>query len=117
MNYNRIKKTHDDMMARLGQGAVSLVQITTVPGEFEWSPPVTTETVTPLQATVRGVAQEYVDGVQVLSSDLWVQMAIPAVTPAVGDRIRIDGDDHSIMRLDRLPGAGAAVALRAWVRG
>ena len=117
MNYNRIKKTHDDMMARLGQGDVSLVQITTVPGDEEWLPPTTIETVTPLQATVRGVAQEYVDGVQVLSSDLWVQMAVISPGPAVGDIIRIDGDDHSIMRLDRLPGAGAAVALRAWVRG
>ena len=116
MNYNRLKQTHDDMLSRLGQGNVALVQVTTTPGEEEWLPPVVTETVTPLAATVRGVGQEYVDGSQVLSSDLWVQMAIPAVTPAVGDRVRIDGVDHVILRIDRLPGAGEAVALRAWVR-
>ena len=116
MNYNRLKQTHDDMLSRLGQGTVALVQITTVPGDEEWLPPVVTETVTPLQATVRGVAMEYVDGSQVLSSDLWVQCAVITPEPAVGDRIRIDGVDHVILRIDRLPGAGDAVALRAWVR-
>ena len=117
MNYERLKQTHTDMLSRLGQGTVALVQITTEPGANEWDPPVTTETVTPLAATVRGVSQEYVDGSQVLSSDLWVQMAVITPEPAVGDRIRIDGVDHVILRLDRLPGAGEAVALRAWVRG
>lgn len=116
MIYNRLRTRHDDLMSRLGQGSVSLVQITTTPGEFEWSPPVTSETVTPLAATVKGVAMELVDGSQVLSSDIWVQMAVASPEPSTGDRIRIDGVDHAILRIDRLPGAGEAVAVRCWVR-
>lgn len=116
MNYQRLKQTHDDMMQRFAQGTVELVQTTTTQGPNEWDPPTVTETVTPLQATVTGVAMEYVDGNQVLSSDLWVQMAIPDPEPALGDYIRIDGDDHVILRIDRIPGAGDAVALRCWVR-
>ncbi|MFN3955102.1 MAG: hypothetical protein ACK4LQ_11665 [Pararhodobacter sp.] len=117
MNYDRLTETHNRIMARLGQGAVELVKVETIPGEFEWSPPVTVETVTPVQATVRGVSAEYVDNTNILAGDLWVQCAIPEVMPEVGNQVRIDGKAHAVMRVDLLPGAGEPVAMRLMVRG
>lgn len=115
--YSRIKENHDQLMARYGQGAVTLTQSVTMPGANEWDPPTTIETEEALDAIVSGVAQEFVDGSTIVATDVTVQCSVPSVLPEVGDYLKIDGKPHTVLIVHPLPGAGDPVAMRMICRG
>lgn len=117
MDYERLKRTHDRLAAKHGQGLVEITTTTTTPGENEWDPPVTTTTETPVDAVVSGVGEEMADGVNIVMSDLQVQIAAVEDAPEVGDTIKIDGASKAVLAVHNLPGAGPAVALRLIVKG
>lgn len=67
-------------------------------------------------ATSGGFGKTYVDGTVILASDLMVTCAVPTVEPAVGDKVEIDGVDHNVVAVKRMPEAGTAVAFKIFVR-
>lgn len=117
MTYDRIKKKHDKFIARYSQGVITYSVTTTVPGEFEWSPPTQVTVEEPLQGVVHGVAAEFVDNTNIVASDLVVHTAVPSEVPEVGDTIKIDGKPAVVLQVRNIPGAGPAAAIRMIVRG
>ena len=116
MDYERIKRIHDRLTARHGQGVVEISVTTTVPGPEPWSPPETTTVDTEVDAVVSGVGEEFVDGETIVASDLQVQIAAVDDPPAVGDTIKVDGATRAVLAVHSIPGAGDPVALRLIVR-
>ncbi len=90
--------------------------------ETPWIPgDVSTEQTYVLDAVVKGVASDYVDGATVLASDLMVVMSPKAVSyeeypedeisvsdiePVMSDKLLIDGRQKTIKRIQPVPAAG-----------
>lgn len=98
----------------LGQGVVELKRTTTTPGANPWDPPTETATTYTLKAAVERLHQRYEGGVLIVETGDMVTFAVPAVTPALTDTLVIDGKERAITNLTPVPGAGVAVAWKAW---
>lgn len=112
-NYTKMKSTADRLLERFAQGDTQAVTVVTIPPAQSWEDPVETETRTTIDAVVRGVSSQFVDGVTILATDLQVlsSSAIPT-----GARLEIDGSTRVIIRHDKIPAAGVTVAHRYFVR-
>lgn len=67
-------------------------------------------------AVARGVTAKYAaDGV-VRMSDLMVTVAKPPVDPQTSDRLRIDGVEHEIVKVQKVPAAGVPVVWQLFAR-
>ena len=115
--YTNLKATSDRLLAKFAQGAVTIGTSVTTPGANVWDAPTTEYVYEPINAAVRGVSQKYVDGVNIVSTDLQVIASIGDYTPDAGDLMQIDGHNVVILRQDKIPAAGVTVAWRFLVRG
>lgn len=75
-----------------------------------------TNTDYPISGTVRGVSAFHVDGTLVVATDKVATIAVPEVEPVTSDKVVIDGRIHSIVKIDRKPSAGDAVAFLLFIR-
>lgn len=100
MNYSRLTSRHADLLKRHTNATVELGVVTYTGGD-EFNPPTQTTEWTPVDAVVSGVGSEWVDGSQVLASDLTVQLG-DVSAPAVGDVIRVDGKSMSVQEVKPL---------------
>lgn len=114
--YTDLRNVASGLLQEFNQGVVEIGKPVTVEGEFEWSPPVTILRWTRVNAVARGVSQKYIDGVSIVATDLQLTVDMGAYEPTAGDRIRIDGKQVSVLRFDRIPAAGVAVAWRVVCR-
>jgi len=108
-NYNNMQKTASRLMKRFNQGAIQYEQAGAMSGD-PWNPVQGAPTLHAMDATVSGVAQEYVDGSTVLASDLMVSAGVFGALPDMSGAIIIDGKRHSIVRIMPKPAAGVTVA-------
>jgi hypothetical protein len=113
-NYERMQGTATRLLDRFQQGTVQLRRITTIPGENEWDPPQEVAQSFPLKATVKRLHQRYENGVLVVETGDLVTFAVPEVTPAITDKIVINGVARVITNLTPIPPSGTVVAYRAW---
>lgn len=114
--YSDLRNVASGLLQEFNQGTVEIGRPVTVEGPEEWSPPVTTIQWTRINAVARGVSQKYIDGVNILATDLQITADMGAYSPQAGDRIRVDGQEVSVLRFDRIPAAGEVVATRVFVR-
>lgn len=103
-----------DTEGGLGQGSVSLKRVTTTAGPNPWDPPTETAVTYPLKAAVSRLHQRYENGVLIVETGDMVTFAVPDVVPALTDTLVIDGKERAITNLTPIPGAGQAVAWKAW---
>ena len=115
--YDDMQTIAGDLLSEFNQGASSEQVITSTPAANEWDLPSEIVTETVLDAVARGVSSKYVDGVNILSTDL--QMTVSAVdwTATAGMSIKIDGAAVTVLRFDGIPAMGTPVAWRVFVRG
>jgi len=113
--FDRFQTTAKRLLAQYNTGDVAKVTITTVPPANEWELPTTSTTSVTVDAFVTGVAEEYVDGTQIVTTD---RMAIVAgdVAVSVGDNVTIDGQAVSVQRVVAVPAAGTAAIKKLIVR-
>ena len=71
---------------------------------------------TDFAGTVRGVSAHHLADTLIQASDLIVTMAGSAATPKLTDRVKIGGEYHTIVKIERKPAAGTVVAWRLFVR-
>lgn len=116
MFYDRITTRHERLLERYGQGVIELGRYTEIPGPTEFDPPTYTTEWETVSGIARGVDPEYADGTTILVTDMTVQIAIPETLPAMGDVVKVDGIEMSIMRIEPLPSAGEPVAYVLLVR-
>ncbi len=115
--YDDMRAMADGLLGDFQQGVIEYVSGSTViDGATPLDPPVTVDEVYALTSGLaRGVSSKFVDGETILATDLMV-LAKADTAAAVGDMLRIDGVDHLIVRLDKIPAAGTTVAKRYIVR-
>ena len=115
--YDEMQVIAGDLLAEFNQGASSEQVITSTPAANEWDLPSESVAEMVLDAVASGVSSKYVDGVNILATDL--QMTISAVgwTATAGMNIKIDGAAVTVLRVDQIPAMGTAVAWRVFVRG
>ena len=108
-----MKATADRLLNRFAQGDVRIITLVSTPPANSWDDPTVTETRTVVDAVVRGVSKEFIDGTTILATDLQVLMGV-SVDPGV--MIEIDGDKRMIIRHDKIPASGVTVVNRYIVR-
>ena len=89
------------------------------PGETtgpEWSPTADPDTPHTLDATAKGVSQEYVDGTSVIMTDIEVTASVFGVKPTLSGGMSIDGRLMQIIRVWQVPAAGTPAAWKMIVR-
>lgn len=114
--YSDLRNVASGLLQEFNQGTVEIGRPVTVEGGNEWDAPTTTVQWTRINAVARGVSQKYIDGVNILATDLQITADMAGFQPKPGDRIRIDGQEVSVLRFDRIPAAGEVVATRVFVR-
>lgn len=112
-DYNKMKATADRLIDRFTQGFIEYEAVITVPPTNPWDEPTESIVREEIKGVVSGVAQEFVDGVTVLASDL---MLMSTSDVPVGGRIIVDGKYHIIINHTKLPSAGTIVAHRYIIR-
>lgn len=119
MDYDRARATAARLLANAKQGQVVLTRA--VAGEPDpdqpWVPVEPSEQTEDLNAVVKGVSSQFVDGTTVLASDLEVLCAPPVMGAKPTDGLTIDGDAVTVLRVTPIPAAGEPAALRLIVRG
>lgn len=118
--YDEMRDVASELLAEFRQGVVTLTRPgSSVSGANAWEPPITSDpAVHELDATVKGVAEQFVDGTTILATDLQVMTAVPPIVPSLEtDTMMIDGKTVTIVRVDPIPAAGTPVAYRFIVRG
>lgn len=115
--YDEMREVADDLLgpsSEFAQGVLLLRRLTPGTGPV-LNPGDPTPTDYPLSGTVAGVGKEHVDGTLILASDLVATVAVPAVEPRMSDKVLVDGREHSIRRINRIPKAGTAVAFELFI--
>ncbi|MER9829172.1 hypothetical protein NKJ51_12395 [Mesorhizobium sp. M0134] len=114
--YDEMQDFASEMLGEFKQGVVSLSRTVTAPTDpaTPWIPGSETTTTYPLDAVVKRVDQRYEDGVLIVQTGDMVTFAVPAVLPALADRLIIDGVERAITNLTPIPSAGTTVAWKAW---
>ena len=115
-NQTKFKAVADRLLKKNSMGVVAITRIVTIPAANSWDTPITTTQTETVDAVVFGVANKYVDGVTILSTDLAVTMTVPAQYQ-VGDLISVDGSPVTIVEEKPVPAAGDPVLLKFVVRG
>jgi hypothetical protein len=103
-------------MARFKQGAVAYIKPGAITGP-EWNPVQGPSTVYPLDATVSGVSEKYIDGTLIVATDLEVTFSVFDDAPTTDGLIRIDGADRQIIKVMQIPAAGTVVAWKVIAKG
>ena len=114
--YDELQVLAGDILSEFNQGSSGEMVITSTPAANEWDMPSEATLETTLDAVARGVSSQYIDGVQIVSTDL--QMTVSAIgwSPSAGMNIKIDGAAVTVLRFDAIPAMGTAVAWRVFVR-
>ena len=115
--YNKLQGRATALLTKFDQGGQALVEMTLVPAASEFDAPTASETVTPLIGTVKGVSQRYIDGVNVVSSDLEATVAVGDYVVSLGDKLRIDDKDYTVLAFKPIPPAGTVVVNKIIIRG
>lgn len=104
-----------ELLGEFKQGVVEYIE----PGEGggdPWNPEPGEDTPYPVDAAVKGVSQEYIDGTYVLATDLEAIMSVFDVEPSNKGRLSVDGKELQIVKVMKIPAAGTTVAWRLIVR-
>lgn len=109
--YREMQGVASDVLRDFNQGVIQYVALTPGDGPRD-NPGEPQETPTTVDATARGVSFKYVDGTNILSSDLQITMPGDGIAPEMTGFIRVDGVRYKIVAIHRKPAAGTPVA---WV--
>jgi len=110
--YDEMQKVAQEILSdpEFKQSVIQHVQITPGVGPVD-NPGPSSEVVTALDATARGVSFKYVASGLAVAGDLQVTAAVKAgITPKQSDFIDIDGVRYKIMQILFRPAAGVKVA-------
>ena len=116
MDYARLKSRADRMIGNAAQGTIEIGRAVNTAGANSWDAPSVDVTYETVRGIVRGVSQQYVDGVTVLMTDLMVVATIDDYEPLPGDLMRVDGRVVTVVKQKQIPGAGIIAAWRFIVR-
>lgn len=111
---SRMAVTADRLIAKYGDEQ-QFVTIVSTHGATEFDPPTLTPTEATVNAVVTGVRQ-WDTSETVTASDLVVLVGGSAPIAAVGDIIKIDSKNHTVIQVRKILAAGRASAVKYFVR-
>ncbi|AGH31816.1 hypothetical protein SLPG_00022 [Salicola phage CGphi29] len=114
--YGELQGVASELMAEFQQGTARYIH----PGEQtgpDYDPQPGEPTPYTLDATVRGVAAQYVQEGYIAASDLQVTASVFGREPTLEGVVEIDGVEKQIIRVDPVPAAGTPVVWRIFVKG
>lgn len=114
-DYGKMQDTAKRLMDRFAQGTVYHIRDGAPTGPVN-NPTPGVPVKTLVDATVSGVDAQYIQEGFVTGSDL--QMTVPefGIEPLTSDRFEIDGREHEVIRVDRIPASGVVVAYRMFLK-
>ena len=112
--YQRSQATASRLLGQFSQGIVIYEDRIRTGGE-DWAPEYETVSL-PLDAAVKGVGQMFKDSSLINESDLLVTCAVFGATPSTSGSVMIDGLRHTVVQVQKVPGAGVPVAWKIVVR-
>lgn len=115
-NYTKMQATANRLLERFNQGAVTIGRVVVTPAAGPYDVPTTSIVQAPINAVVRGVSSQYVDGQEVLATDLMIIADVGAYEPAVSDVINVDGRPVVVIRRIKIPASGVTVTNKFIVR-
>lgn len=113
--YGEMQALAKDLLREFDQGSIAVSVATPGSGPPHNPGPVTFVDV-PVDGTARGVSAYYVDGVNVLATDLQVTIPGGVVVPKATDKVKLSGVAHSIVRIMPKPAQGTVAAYLLIVR-
>ena len=125
--YTELQGIANDILEEFKQGTVTLTRKVNAASEVStpWLPGTETLSVYTLNAVVRGVTFQHIDGTLILAGDLIVTCAVKAtlagadadVVPQMNDALTIGGKSHAIKKIEPKPATGTPVAYLIFVAG
>lgn len=113
--YSEMKAVADELLGEFAQGTLALRRFTPGAGPA-YNPGAPSTTDYPLSGVVSGVDRYRADGVLVMVGDRMATVAVPQEVPTTADRLMIDSIEHQIIKVERKPEAGEAVAYIIYAR-
>ena len=113
--YTRLQGTATKLMDKFQQGTVRYIALGETTGPA-YDPVVGEPTPYTVNATVRGVQQQYIQDGYISASDLQAILSVFEVEPSTAGTLEIDGKEYQIIQVDALPGAGTTVAWRVFCK-
>jgi hypothetical protein len=116
--YEEMAGIATELLGEFKQGTVAfIIPGTTTPGENPWDPPI----VTPpqafdLDATAKGVSEQYVGTDGIVGTDTEVTIAPFGEELTTSTPLTIDGQAVTVVKVMRIPRAGEVVAWKVVVR-
>ena len=114
-NYGRLAGTAKRLLTNFNQGDIVSVEVTTTAGTDKFDPPSEVTVTTKIHGVSKGVSSKYVDGVNILMTDLEVTLEPTDID--VGSRLTMDGKAVTVLRVMQVPPTGVTVVTRVLVRG
>lgn len=111
---SRMASVSDRLIAKYGDEQ-QFVTITSTPGATEFDPPTLTEVETTVNAVVSGVRQ-WETSETVTASDISVLVGGGNAIAQVGDVIKIDDENHTVIQVKKILAAGQPSAVKYYVR-
>lgn len=108
--YQDVQNVASEVLREFKQGEIKYIKVTPGKGP-KHAPGAPTETVYDVDAAARGVQFKYIDGTQIVASDMQIVMAVrPDVTPDMKGFVSVDGVRYKIKACMAVPPAGTPVA-------
>lgn len=114
-DYGRMRDTATRLLTRFNQGDLATVTVTTTEGAGPFDAPSEVASSVTRQGVSKGVSSKYVDGVNILSTDL--ELTLEPIAVDVGSRVSVDGKPMTVLRVMQVPPSGVSVVTRLIVRG
>jgi hypothetical protein len=116
LDYTKLRGIVDKTLDLVAQGTdQKLRRIALSTPANEWETPVPTTTDYPVKLVSRRVNRRYENGALVIETGDLVTFSVPAVEPAMTDRLVIDGTERVMKSLKKIPSAGTVLAYTAFV--
>lgn len=114
--YDEMQGVAAVLFAEFQQGSIKYVELQPAAGGTPDDPGDSVRVEYSLTATARPVSTKYVDGSHIVQSDKQVSMPGDGVEPQMSGFLLIDGAQHKITGIKRIPEAGTVVSYILIVR-
>ena len=114
--YDEMQGVATELFAQFQQGSIKYVELQPAAGGTPDDPDDPVRVKYTLTATARPVSTKYVDGSHIVQSDKQVSMTGGGVEPQMSGFLLIDGVQHKIIGIKRIPEAGTVISYILIVR-
>lgn len=108
--YSELQGITAEVLAEFAQGTITYIAMVPATGGTPDEPAKPKEKKYPFNSVARGVKQRYIDGSNIVASDLQATMPGGIVEPDISGFVLIGTKRHKIVQIDRKPAIGPAVA-------